>query len=91
MNTSEMIEVMQAYERGDPIEYRVIGYDTWRTCSSPEWDWANLHYRIAKKPLTIYLAVYEDGTYSSTYFSSKDCAKAWGCGKYVTLQEVTNV
>ena len=50
METSEMIEVMQAYERGEQIEYRSRenGME-WCFCH-PIWDWAHVEYRVKPKP-----------------------------------------
>lgn len=55
MKTKEMIDVMQAYERGEQIEYRK------RLCScvedwvllktdNPFWDWHIFEYRVKSKP-----------------------------------------
>ena len=46
--TKEMIEVMQAYLRGEKIEYR-YGHTDWLECRIPIWDWNNLDYRVKKK------------------------------------------
>lgn len=47
--TSEMIEVMQAYERGEPIEYRCkIGSEgSWLPSTEPRWNFAVFYYRVA--------------------------------------------
>ena len=53
--TKEMIEVMQAYERGEKIEEH-YSYDTkdyWISCGTPIWDWNNFDYRV--KPKKIYV------------------------------------
>lgn len=50
--TKEMIEVMQAYLRGDEIEYR-CGYKDWLECRIPIWDWTQCDYRV--KPKTKYV------------------------------------
>ena len=49
--TKEMIEVMQAYERGEIIEVHYL-YDTkdyWIACGTPIWDWNNFDYRVKSK------------------------------------------
>ena len=54
MTTSEMIAVMQAFDRGEQIEYRIKDFmrdDEW--CDQkefPEWDWRTFDYRIKPKP-----------------------------------------
>lgn len=49
--TAEMIEVMQAFERGEKIEFKQLTLGGhWFIASSPNWDWALNDYRI--KPLT---------------------------------------
>lgn len=47
MTTKEMIEVMQAYERGEQIE-RFKAH--WEDCGAPIWDWHNYEYRVKPKP-----------------------------------------
>lgn len=58
MTTKEMIEVMQAYERGEQIEYRESpdNYcnleewdDEWMDAGEPLWDWTGCEYRIKPK------------------------------------------
>ncbi len=55
MTTKEMIEVMQAYKRGEQIEYRIKDFmrdDEWYVQKEfPEWDWKTFDYRV-KKPST---------------------------------------
>lgn len=48
--TESMIEVMQAYVSGQPLEYRRLGEKVWVECSSPVWDWVHNSYRA--KPLS---------------------------------------
>lgn len=54
MTTKEMIEVMQAYERGEQIEYRIKDFmrdDEWSlSTESPDWDWRTTDYRVKPKP-----------------------------------------
>ena len=45
--TKEMIEVMQAYVRGEQIE-ESIDQKIWFTCE-PIWNWAKCDYRVKKK------------------------------------------
>lgn len=53
MTTKEMIEVMQAYERGEQIEYRIKDFmrdDEWYVQKEfPEWDWKTFDYRVKKQ------------------------------------------
>ena len=54
MTTQEMIEVMQAYERGERIENRnhnETDEKDWRYTREPQWDWRFKEYRVAL-PLT---------------------------------------
>ena len=53
--TKEMIDVMQAYERGEQIEvnYLYVNKDYWIACGTPVWDWHNFDYRV--KPKKIYV------------------------------------
>ena len=47
----EMIEVMQAYERGEQIEvhYLYNHKDYWAACGTPIWDWDFSDYRVKPK------------------------------------------
>ena len=49
--TQEMIEVMQAYLRGEKIEYR-YGNTDWLECRVPIWNWNNIEYRVKQKQKT---------------------------------------
>ena len=44
----EMIEVMQAYDRGEQIQYLNINND-WKDTKSPTWNWCIYDYRVKKK------------------------------------------
>ena len=47
----EMIDVMQAYDRGEQIEvnYLYVNKDYWIACGTPIWDWNNFDYRVKPK------------------------------------------
>ena len=49
--TKEMIEVMQAYLRGEKIEYR-YGNTDWLECRVPIWNWNSIEYRVKPKQKT---------------------------------------
>ena len=55
--TAEMIEVMQAFERGENIEAYDWTYATshndWKPCPIPTWDWNAFNYRIAPAPALV--------------------------------------
>lgn len=48
---AEKIAVMQAYERGEEIEFRRPSYkeNDWKKAASPVWDWSVCDYRVAAK------------------------------------------
>lgn len=52
--TKEMIEVMQAYERGEQIEYRYKDAERWfsplHPSFEPVWNWAEFEYRVKIQP-----------------------------------------
>lgn len=57
MTTKEMIEVMQAYERGEQIECRDLGTESWYPVSydpdwsnDPDWNMSDCEYRIKPNP-----------------------------------------
>jgi len=49
MSTDEMIEVMQAYMRGEAIEISDADKDEWEYIKEPSWDWVNNDYRVKPK------------------------------------------
>jgi hypothetical protein len=51
MTTEEMIEVMQAYTKGEAIEVSDKGTNDWSEIKHPLWDWNSFEYRVrpAKK------------------------------------------
>ena len=50
MTTKEMIEVMQAYDRGEQIERRDRCGNYWFLAPIPSWDWVQYEYRVKQKP-----------------------------------------
>ena len=46
--TKEMIEVMQAYERGEQIQLSKKD-GNWICAQNPNWDWLNFDYRVKPK------------------------------------------
>ena len=44
----EMIQIMQAYERGEQIENYCHG--EWILCEKPKWNWEYADYRVKPKP-----------------------------------------
>jgi hypothetical protein len=52
MNTQEKIEVMQAFLRGEEIEFRWVNNNEWQKYpngSEPQWDWCKGEYRVKPK------------------------------------------
>nr|WP_314468900.1 hypothetical protein [uncultured Campylobacter sp.] len=49
MNTDKMIEVMQAYTRGEAIEVSDKGAGNWSEIKCPLWDWNSFEYRVKPK------------------------------------------
>ena len=54
MTTKEMIEVMQAYDRGEEIEFRTRwdekeNPDAWENITAPSWNWQSFFYRVKPK------------------------------------------
>ena len=47
--TKEMIEVMQAYDRGEDIECFNDDYEQWKDVNNPIWDWLHNDYRVKPK------------------------------------------
>lgn len=47
--TKEMIEIMQAYERGEQIQLLNID-GNWEDKDNPAWNWEKCDYRVKPKP-----------------------------------------
>ena len=50
MTLREKIEVMEAFERGEEIEYIPEYTNEWIETQTPEFDWRKCTYRIKPKP-----------------------------------------
>ena len=50
MKLSEMIKVMQHYDKGGKVEYseKKGGGNNWTTVTSPSWNWEDFEYQIKK-------------------------------------------
>lgn len=59
--TAEKIAVMQAFERGDKVEFRTIS-GGWAIHEDPSWNWSNTEYRVAPKPIDLVEVLREMGT-----------------------------
>lgn len=44
--TKEMIAIMQAYEDGQPVQYKTRRHGYWVEVITPSWDWKILVYRV---------------------------------------------
>ena len=51
MNLKEMIKVMQHFDKGGKVEYRIKkeAENYWATVLSPSWDWVEIDYRIKEQ------------------------------------------
>lgn len=65
--TKEMIEVMQAYDRGEQIEMKFLDNDDclWTTIKDPLWDWYESDYRV--KPKKKYVPFYKAEEFLAAY------------------------
>ena len=48
MTIDQMLEVLNAYKRGEKIEYYNDSLSKWLVADYPFWGFSELHYRIAK-------------------------------------------
>ena len=49
MTTEEMIEVMQAYVRGEEMQISDADKDEWGYIKDPSWNWIRYNYRVKPK------------------------------------------
>lgn len=47
--TKQMIEVMEAFDKGKKIEWNPAYSDVWVSNPNPAWDWLHNDYRIAEE------------------------------------------
>ena len=87
--TKRMIEVMQAYVDGAPIEFAIGNGGGYRDQTKPTWNWFSYNYRVAETPDSIdwghidkkfnYVARDASGTvwaYSHKPYHGETC---WSC------------
>lgn len=63
MTIDQMIEVLNAYKRGEKIEFKNGSFHDWTPCdpTGPTWDFYRSEYRIAKPaPKKIHLSAWLD-------------------------------
>ena len=48
MTIDEMIAVLEAYKRGEKIEYYSDVYEDWKLVENPGWNFGNISFHIAK-------------------------------------------
>lgn len=51
--TAEKIAVMQAFERGEKVEFKYPSGTVWFASDSPVWNWDACQYRVAPKPIDL--------------------------------------
>lgn len=59
--TAEKIAVMQAFERGEKVDYRAQ-FGLWTPAPDPSWNWGACEYRVAHKPIDLVEVLEEMGT-----------------------------
>ena len=55
MELKEMIKVMQHYDNGGEIIYKVKDDEdcSWMKCNNPIWDWFEFEYKMKREKVTI--------------------------------------
>ena len=74
MKSSEIIEVIKAYERGEKIECKNRSEhlnDDWGLANSPTWNFAQYDYRVKPKIKEFWMLFFFDGTNSFPFESEK--------------------
>lgn len=92
MKLNEMIEVMQHFENGGEVIYRVknVKYDLWSTCVNPLWDWYEFEYKIKREKVIIekWLCRDEDGDYAIFEVSNIDKYEQYEKIKLIETYEI---
>jgi len=92
----DMIAAIEAFERGEEIEYRREGESVpWMLNNSPSWNFASYEFRPAPKLAECWVWVYDHGTVGlKTWLSKSDCENCdrqqgrSGPGRAVLMREV---
>ena len=74
--TKEMIEVMQAYDRGEQIE--CFNDKQWKDVNNPIWDWLHNDYRVKPKKSYVPFDTAEE------FLAAQ---RAHGCDALITITE----
>jgi hypothetical protein len=70
--TAEMIEVMQAFERGEAVEICDDVKPYWYPSHRPAWDWQQFDYRIKPKLIEGWVNAYDDGSLMGLHKSREE-------------------
>lgn len=77
MTLREKIEVMEAFERGEKVEYRRDRLnDMWFTAEFPAWNWKEFEYRIKPKQKQVVVIEKWLCLFDSKIFSVLDIEKS---------------
>ena len=60
MPVEEMIELLQAFQRGEQLEWKYKEANIWHPVRNPIWDFNHQEFRIKPKPLEMWINIYND-------------------------------
>ena len=89
MTLREKIEVMEAFERGEEIEFSVENQNVWDYSDNPAWNWRDCVYRIKPKPVFEWQWAYITNSLSRwhiTNYMTEEEFKKWKCGANSSLE-----
>jgi len=58
--TKEKIAIMQAFEDGKVIQFRLKGLAYWDIVEKPAWNWDAFAFRIKPEPKKVTMQIYQD-------------------------------
>ena len=81
LNTKQKISIMQAFVRGDDVEYK--GGRGWKRLSgNPAWNWGDFDYRIKPCERELAFNKWDDGSIAAYSTSRKEIFQAgWDAAK----------
>ena len=87
--TAEKIAVMQAYERGEDVEFYNYQLEKWigltgMTGMEPEWSWKKYYYRIKPKEPKVIWLVKTEGR-NIVHYSAASCPAGLKAVKYMEV------
>lgn len=91
MSIKNKIAVMQAYEDGAAIDYRMSAKDGWSPVTIPGWNWGEFDYRVTPIKKTVWINLYQDSPSMAHTHNSKQQADQSAMSNRIACLRVTYI